>query len=109
MTNLLPSTLALVESASALSPFLHTVAVGCLVVLFVTAGMCLYRLMLGPTPADRAVAFDGLSTVFIGIICLLCILWRSDYYFDAVWILTLVGYLGSVAIAKYLEKGRVIR
>jgi multisubunit Na+/H+ antiporter MnhF subunit len=33
--------------------------------------------------------------------------WGSDLYFDAVWILTLVGYLGSVAIARYLEKGRL--
>jgi len=28
-------------------------------------------------------------------------------YFDAVWILTLVAYLGSAAIALYLERGRI--
>jgi multisubunit Na+/H+ antiporter MnhF subunit len=79
----------------------------CLVLLFVSAALCLYRLVVGPGAADRAVAFDTLSSVIIGMICLLCILWRSTLYFDAVWILTLVGFLGSSAIAKYLARGRI--
>jgi multisubunit Na+/H+ antiporter MnhF subunit len=33
--------------------------------------------------------------------------WNSIVYFDAVWILTLVGFLGSAAIARYIERGRV--
>lgn len=79
----------------------------CLLALFVTAGLCLYRVIIGPSAADRAVAFDTLSTVIIGMICVLCILWNSSLYFDAVWILTLVGFIGSAAIAKYLMRGRI--
>ena len=79
----------------------------CLVGLFVSAALCLYRIILGPRAADRAVAFDSFSSVVIGIVCLLCIRWDSTLYFDAVWILTLVGFLGSSAIAKYLAKGRI--
>ena len=79
----------------------------CLFFLFVTAGLCLYRMIIGPRAADRAVAFDTLSSVIIGMICLLCMRWGSTLYFDAVWILTLVGFLGSSAIAKYLARGRV--
>lgn len=79
----------------------------CLFLLFVAAALCLYRMIIGPGAADRAVAFDTLSSVIIGMICLLCIRWTSTLYFDAVWILTLVGFLGSSAIAKYLARGRV--
>ena len=79
----------------------------CLVALLVSAALCLYRMILGPYAADRAVAFDSFSSVVIGIVCLLCIRWQSTLYFDAVWILTLVGFLGSSAIAKYLARGRV--
>jgi multicomponent K+:H+ antiporter subunit F len=79
----------------------------CLVGLFVSAALCLYRMILGPRAVDRAVAFDTFSSVVVGIVCLLCIRWQSTLYFDAVWILTLVGFLGSSAIAKYLAKGRV--
>jgi len=75
--------------------------------LFVAAALCLFRMIVGPAAADRAVAFDTLSSVVVGMICLLCIRWSSTLYFDAVWILTLVGFLGSSAIAKYLARGRV--
>ncbi|HWP66951.1 MAG TPA: monovalent cation/H+ antiporter complex subunit F [Candidatus Limnocylindria bacterium] len=79
----------------------------CLLLLFVSAALCLHRMIVGPRAADRAVAFDTLSAVIVGMICLLCIRWQSTLYFDAVWILTLVGFLGSSAIAKYLARGRL--
>jgi multicomponent K+:H+ antiporter subunit F len=75
--------------------------------LLAAAGLCLYRMLIGPQAADRAIAFDTLSAIFVGIIAVLCIGWNSVLYFDAVWILTLVGFLGSASIARYLEKGRV--
>jgi multisubunit Na+/H+ antiporter MnhF subunit len=90
-----------------MSGWLALVTDVCLVCLFVSAALCLYRMILGPHAVDRAVAFDSFSSVVIGFVCLLCIRWRSTLYFDAVWILTLVGFLGSSAIAKYLARGRV--
>jgi multisubunit Na+/H+ antiporter MnhF subunit len=62
---------------------------------------------VGPKAADRAVALDTLSSVFIGIICVLSITWNSPVYYDAIWILTLVGFIGSVALARYMQRGRV--
>jgi multicomponent K+:H+ antiporter subunit F len=90
-----------------MSPFLSTVLMICLIALLASGILCLYRMFIGPKAADRAVAFDCVSAVFICIICVFCIRWNSVLYFDAVWILMLVGFLGSAAIAKYLEKGRV--
>ncbi|HSB68534.1 MAG TPA: monovalent cation/H+ antiporter complex subunit F [Candidatus Methylomirabilis sp.] len=90
-----------------MSPFLAAVLKLCLSALLLSGIMCLYRMIIGPKAADRAVAFDTLAMIFIGIICVLCIQWDSALYFDAVWILMLVGFLGSASIAKYLEKGRV--
>ena len=90
-----------------MSPFLSTVTRICLTALLVSGAMCLYRMIIGPKAADRAVAFDTLAMIFIGIICVLSIRWESALYFDAVWILTLVGFLGSASIARYLERGRV--
>jgi len=89
------------------SPFFQFVCYLCLAAMFATAAMCLFRVVIGPQAADRAIALDLLSMVFIGIICLLCIIWGNSWYFDAVWILTLVGFIGSAAIARYLERGRV--
>jgi len=90
-----------------MSPFLFVITRICLTALLVTAALCLYRMIIGPHAADRAVAFDTLGTVFIAIICVLCLQWDSVLYYDAVWILTLLGFLGSASIARYLERGRV--
>jgi multisubunit Na+/H+ antiporter MnhF subunit len=90
-----------------MSPFLTLVCQLCLAAHVAAAAMCLHRLVIGPGVADRAVALDTLTMVFIGIVCLLCIAWATPLYFDAVWILTLVGFLGSAAIARYLERGRL--
>ncbi len=79
----------------------------CLGLLLLSGILCLYRMLRGPSTADRAVAFDCLAAVFIGIICVLGVLWDSALYFDAVWILMLVGFLGSAAIAKFLVRGRI--
>lgn len=90
-----------------MSPFLFVVCSGCLAALIVGAALCLHRLAVGPDAADRAIALDTLTMAFIGIVCVLCVLWDSTLYFDAVWILTLVGFLSSAAIALYLERGRI--
>jgi multisubunit Na+/H+ antiporter MnhF subunit len=90
-----------------MSPFLAVILKLCLAALLASGVLCLYRMRIGPKAADRAIAFDTLAAVFICVICVLCIQWNSVLYFDAVWILMLVGFLGSAAIAKYLEKGRV--
>lgn len=79
----------------------------CMIGLFVSAALCLYRLVVGPGAADRAVAADAFCTVVIGMIAVLSVRWNSSLYFDAVWILTLVGFLGSAAIARYLARGRL--
>lgn len=79
----------------------------CLFVLFVAAALCLHRVVVGPRAADRAIALDTITSIAVGMICLLCMRWNSTLYFDAVWILTLVGFLGSSAIAKYLARGRI--
>jgi len=90
-----------------MSPFLAGVLKVCLAALLLSGMLCLYRMLIGPKIADRAIAFDTLAAIFICIICVLCIKWNSVLYFDAVWMLMLVGFLGSASIAKYLENGRI--
>ena len=90
-----------------MSPFLLQVCWICLAAMLAAGFLCMYRMIIGPKAADRAVALDTLVSVFIGIICALSIMWGSVVYYDAIWILTLVGFIGSVALARYMQKGRV--
>ena len=50
--------------------FEHTI-VGCLVAIGVSALLCLWRLLRGPTVADRILALDTLSVTFIAALMLL--------------------------------------
>jgi multisubunit Na+/H+ antiporter MnhF subunit len=90
-----------------MTPFLTLICQMCLAALLVSSALCVHRLVIGPGVADRAVALDTLTMAFIGVICVLSMMWTSALYFDAVWILTLVGFLSSAAIARYLEQGRL--
>ncbi len=90
-----------------LSPWFYYLCLTCLTAMFFSGVLVLYRLRIGPAAPDRAIALDTLATIFMGVICILSILWQSVLFFDAVWLLTLVGFLGSAAVARYLEKGRV--
>ncbi len=92
-----------------MSPFLQAVCELCLAALLISVALTILRLIAGPRAADRAIALDTITMEFVGIICILCMVWGSDLYFDTVWILTLVGFLGSAAIARYLERGRLFR
>ena len=92
-----------------MSPFLDAVCRLCLVALIVAGALTMIRLSIGPRAADRAIALDTLTMIFIGAICILSMLWGSELYFDTVWILTLVGFLGSAAIGRYLERGGLFR
>ena len=90
-----------------MSDWLEMVMLTCMGALLVTAGMCVYRIVIGPRAGDRAVGLDAMAMVFVGVVCIGCMLEGSSLYFDAVWILTLVGFIGTAAIAKYLERGKV--
>ncbi len=85
-----------------------TVTNVCLLALAISVALCLLRLARGPTIADRALALDTVAVNLIGIIALLCIRYNTVAYFDAVLVIAVLGFLGTVAISKYLLRGRII-
>lgn len=62
------------------------------------------RLLLGPSLADRVVAFDLMATIAASAICLYAILENRYIFTDAALVLALILFLGTIAFAYYLEK-----
>lgn len=77
-----------------------------MVVLIVCCFMCLYRIYIGRTPVDRAVAVDILGIIVIGFCSLLSISSREGFYMDIAIAWTLQSYIAVLAMAKYLEGKR---
>jgi len=67
--------------------------------------LCLIRMLRGPTTADRAVAVDTFSTVTTALLVLLGFIFRRYVYLDVSLVYAVLTFVGSVAIARFLEKG----
>ncbi|MCM8796452.1 MAG: cation:proton antiporter [Candidatus Omnitrophica bacterium] len=81
------------------SPFLSR----CFFVLMLCFSLCLIRVMLGPTAADRAVAIDTLGILIVGFCAILSIPTGRDWYLDVAIAWGLQSFIGALALAKYLE------
>jgi multicomponent K+:H+ antiporter subunit F len=67
-----------------------------------------FRLMHGPSAQDRVLALD--TFYMNGMLTLLMLGIRSGttVYFDIALLIALFGFVGSVALAKFLLRGEVI-
>jgi multicomponent Na+:H+ antiporter subunit F len=77
--------------------------VGALVVLLVGIGCCLTRMLRGPTPFDRVLAFEAVALNIVGLTILISILLDTEAFIDVILVVALLGFLGTVSIAAYLE------
>lgn len=67
------------------------------------------RMFLGPTAADRIVSLDLVTVLMIAITSLLALQLDNSAYLDLGLALALVGFLATVAFARYLETNDQIR
>jgi multicomponent Na+:H+ antiporter subunit F len=75
----------------------------CFNVLFFCGLFCLWRILKGPTPADRAVAIDILGILVLGFCAILGIPTGRDWYIDIGIAWALQSFISTLALAKYLE------
>ncbi|MDY6841166.1 MAG: K+/H+ antiporter subunit F [Pseudomonadota bacterium] len=67
-----------------------------------------YRLIKGPDAPDRVLALDTLYINAIALIILLGITLGTRMYLEAALLIAVMGFVGTVAMAKYLKRGSVI-
>ena len=75
----------------------------CFFVLFFSSLFCLFRILRGPTPADRAVAIDILGILVLGLCAILGATTGRDWYIDIGIAWALQSFIATLALAKYLE------
>lgn len=66
--------------------------------------LAVVRLIRGPSLPDRVVALDLISILAAGVIAVYTIETGEAAYLDVAIALALVGFLGTVAFARYIEK-----
>ena len=68
----------------------------------------LYRVLRGPDIIDRILGLDTLNVNAIAVIVLGGIDMESSLIFEAALLIALMGFVGTVAMTKYLVRGDVI-
>lgn len=84
-----------------------TVDVG-LITLGVAFALCMWRVLKGPSLADRGLASDVLTMQVVGLAILLTIRLRSLMFFDAVLIVSLLGFASTIAFAQFIGRRRAV-
>ena len=68
----------------------------------------LFRLLRGPDLADRLLALDTMYINSIAMIILYGMYRETTLYFEAALLIALIGFVSTVAVAKFLLRGDII-
>lgn len=67
-----------------------------------------YRIIVGPSTLDRILALDTANINAVALIVLTGIYLKNPLYFEAALLIALMGFVGTVALSKYILRGDII-
>ncbi len=75
------------------------------VVIFVLMGISvisMVRVIIGPTPEDRLIGLNLVVAQVVGILVVIAVKFDRSIYLDVALVYAILGFIGILAIAKYL-------
>ncbi|MBK8264399.1 MAG: cation:proton antiporter [Nannocystis sp.] len=81
--------------------------IAAIIALLVGALMILVRAILGPSAYDRILAMNAMGTKTVVLVALFGFASGRPEFLDLAIIYALVSFITTVAILKYIEKGRL--
>lgn len=70
--------------------------------------MAMIRLVIGPDTGDRILALDTMVVNAIGLVVLLGIAQGTRIYFEVTLIIAMLGFVSTVAYARFILRGDII-
>jgi multicomponent K+:H+ antiporter subunit F len=84
-------------------------SVGIAQLLLVAAmACCVHRLVRGPRAQDRVLSLDALYVCAMVLLLVFGMRTGSTVYFEAALVISLLGFVSTAALAKFLMRGEVI-
>jgi multicomponent K+:H+ antiporter subunit F len=71
-------------------------------------GICVWRLLRGPQTTDRLLALDTLYINAMALAILLGLRWQTPLLFEAALLIAMLGFVSTVALARYVTRGDAI-
>ena len=91
-----------------MSPLLSNAITITLVAYGLAMLLALWRMLRGPAAQDRVLALDTLWMCTMLLMLMLGIRHGSQIYFEAALLIALLGFVSTIALAKFLMRGEVI-
>ena len=79
-----------------------------LVFFMFAIGIQLYRVIIGPSMPDRAFALDTIAVNIISAIAIVSIVLKTKAFLEAILILGILSFIGTIAFSKYIERGVIV-
>jgi multicomponent Na+:H+ antiporter subunit F len=74
------------------------------IMLIVSMVLCLCRVTIGPTAADRMVAIDLLGLLVAVLMISHAIRNKDEAMLDVVLVFSVIAFFGTTALARYLQR-----
>jgi len=91
---------------------MNTILAGSITTAEILLGLAMaagaFRILRGPRAQDKIVGFDSLYVTAMLLVVTFGIRSGSTIYFEAALIIALLGFVGTVSLAKFLLRGEVI-
>ena len=77
-----------------------------MLVTSLSLGAAAWRLLRGPSIPDRATAFDLIVNHIVALVAMFVVISGQLVLIDVVIVVSVLGFLGTVALARFIEVGR---
>lgn len=78
------------------------------ILLGVAMAVAAFRMVRGPRAQDRIVALDALYVNAMLLLLVFGIRTQSTLYFEAALVVSLLGFIATLALAKFVMRGEII-
>lgn len=72
--------------------------------LLVASALAGYRVLVGPSLADRVLALEVSATMLVGLLAVAAMRFDAAVLLDIAMVLAVAGFIGTVAFARFLER-----
>jgi multicomponent K+:H+ antiporter subunit F len=77
-------------------------------ILALALALAAWRLLRGPSAPDRVLALDTLYINALALLVALGVWLNTSLYFEVALLIGLLGFIGTVCVATFLLRGRIV-
>lgn len=87
---------------------IQTVLIIALGIMALGIAACTFRLLKGPSGPDRIIALDTIGILLLAMVAMISLFFRTQSYTEIILLIGILSFIGTTALARYIERGVVL-